>query len=40
MTSRTKLVASLCAIASAFVLLGYATFEQWSAFVLHVVVSP
>lgn len=40
MTSRTKLTAALCAVASIALFTGYATFDQWSGFVLHLFVGP
>lgn len=37
MTSRTKLIAGLCVVASIALFAGYATFDQWGAFVLHLI---
>lgn len=40
MTSRTKLTVGLCVVASIALFAGYATFDSWSAFVLHLVATP
>ena len=37
MTYRTKLTIGLCVAASIALFAGYATFDQWSGFVLHLV---
>lgn len=37
MTSRTKIIASLCLIATIALFTGIATFDQWAGFVLHAV---
>lgn len=38
MTSRTKIILSLCVVASVALFTGICTFDQWSGFVLHLVV--
>jgi len=40
MTSRTKLIVGLCLVATVALFTGYATFDQWSGFVVHVVPLP
>ncbi len=37
MNSRTKLTIGLCVVASIALFTGYATFDQWSGFVLHLI---
>jgi hypothetical protein len=38
MTSRTKIIVGLCAVASIALFTGVATFDQWSGFVLRLIV--
>ena len=40
MTSRTKLITGLCVVASVALFTGYCTFDQWGAFVLHLMAGP
>lgn len=35
MTSKQKIITGMAVAATALVVLGYATFEQWSAFVVN-----